>query len=98
MIETSPTLLVVDDAASNIGIILETLGENYTMRIATDGAAALNSVQKSRPDLILLDIMMPGMDGFEVCRRLKDDPAAAGEVPVFDPSAYPPVYLYKKTL
>ena len=75
MTEIRPTLLVVDDRASNIELLIETLGKDYTMRVATDGAATLNSVKKARPDLILLDIMMPGMDGFEVCRRLKDDPA-----------------------
>jgi CheY-like chemotaxis protein len=74
MIETRPTLLVVDDKASNIELLLETLGQDYAVRIATDGPCALKSVNKARPDLILLDIMMPGMDGFEVCRRLKDDP------------------------
>ena len=98
MSESKANLLIVDDVATNIDILLEVLGEEYTVRVAVDGYGALDSVRKVCPDLILLDIMMPGMDGFEVCRRLKDDPAAAGEVPVFDPSAYPPVYLYKKTL
>jgi signal transduction histidine kinase len=73
MTETRPTLLVVDDAVTNIDILLETLGEDYTMIVATGGADALDSVKEARPDLILLDVMMPGMDGFEVCRRLKDD-------------------------
>jgi len=81
MNKTIPSLLVVDDADINIELLLETLGEIYTVRVATDGAAALNSVQKARPDLILLDIMMPGMDGFEVCRRLKEDPATR-DIPV----------------
>ena len=75
MTETKPSLLVVDDTAANIDILLDALGEDYAIRIATDGEAALNSVKKFPPDLILLDIMMPGMDGFEVCRRLKEDPA-----------------------
>jgi len=81
MTEAIPTLLVVDDADINIELLLETLGEIYTVRVATDGDAALKSVQKTRPDLILLDIMMPGMDGFEVCRRLKDDPATR-DIPI----------------
>ena len=76
MTETRPTLLVVDDVAANIDILLGTLSEDYTVRVATDGAAALSSVKKAPPDLILLDIMMPGMDGLEVCRRLKDDPTS----------------------
>jgi CheY-like chemotaxis protein len=81
MSETRPTLLVVDDVAANIDILLEAVGEDYTVRVATDGAAALNSVKKLLPDLILLDIMMPGIDGFEVCRRLKDDPATQ-DIPI----------------
>ncbi|MEI6314594.1 MAG: hypothetical protein WCO89_06970 [Syntrophus sp. (in: bacteria)] len=56
MNKTIPSLLVVDDADINIGLLLETLGEIYTVRVATDGASTLNSVQKARPDLILLDI------------------------------------------
>jgi CheY-like chemotaxis protein len=74
MDETRPTLLMVDDVAANIDVLIEALGEDYTVRVAIDGAAALGSVKKNPPDLILLDVMMPVMDGFEVCRRLKDDP------------------------
>ena len=81
MIETRPTLLVVDDTAANIDILLDALGEDYAIRVATDGEAALNSVKKFPPDLILLDIMMPGMDGFEACRRLKVDPATQ-DIPI----------------
>jgi signal transduction histidine kinase len=81
MKEPRPILLVVDDVETNIDLLLETLSEDYVVRVATDGAGALDSVKKSRPDLILLDVMMPGMDGFEVCRRLKDDPTTH-EVPV----------------
>ena len=78
MTKTPKTLLVVDDATSNIELLLETLGKDYAVRIAADGVAALTIVKKARPDLILLDIMMPGMDGFEVCRQLKDDPETRG--------------------
>jgi len=66
---------VVDDTAANIDLLLDTLGEDYRVRVATDGEAALKSVGKAPPDLILLDVMMPGMDGFQVCRRLKATPA-----------------------
>ena len=72
--EPRPILLVVDDVETNIDMLLETLSEDYVVRVATDGADAIDSVKKARPDLILLDVVMPGMDGFEVCRRLKDDP------------------------
>jgi CheY-like chemotaxis protein len=78
MAEPRPTLLVVDDVETNIDILLEALSEDYAVRVATDGAAALNSVKKVLPDLILLDVMMPGIDGFEVCRRLKNDPVSQG--------------------
>ena len=75
MTETRPALLVVDDAATNIDLIIDALGKDYTVRVAIDGVSALNSAKKALPELILLDVMMPGMDGFEVCRRLKDNPA-----------------------
>ncbi len=75
------TLLVVDDETINIDILIEALGDEYTVRAATSGAAALDSVAKALPDLILMDVMMPDMDGFEVCRRLKDNPTTR-EVPV----------------
>jgi len=81
MTETKATLLVVDDAVTNIDILLEALGENYAVRVATNGADALDSVKEVRPDLILLDVMMPGMNGFEVCRHLKNDPAAL-DIPI----------------
>ena len=79
--ELRPILLVVDDVATNIDILLGALSEDYIVRVATDGPDALDSVKRAMPDLILLDVMMPGMDGFEVCRRLKDDPTTHG-IPV----------------
>jgi len=81
MSNEKPTLLVVDDAAAIIDILLAVLSEEYMVRVATSGAAALDSVKKAPPDLILLDVMMPGMDGMEVCRRLKDDPASR-DIPI----------------
>jgi len=68
-----PRLLVVDDEISNIILLSSILGKRYELRTANSGAAALDSVKEVRPDLILLDIIMPEMDGFEVCRRLKDN-------------------------
>lgn len=81
MTETRPSLLVVDDVVTNIDILLEALGEDYAVRVATDGADAMVSVKEALPDLILLDVMMPGMDGFEICRRLKDDPTTR-DIPI----------------
>ncbi|MFZ4440060.1 MAG: response regulator [Syntrophales bacterium] len=81
MIKKKPTLLVVDDAAYNIDVLLAALCRDYTVRVTTDGAAALVSVKRARPALILLDVMMPGLDGFEVCRRLKANPTTR-EIPI----------------
>ncbi len=74
MTDTRPTLLVVDDVETNVDVLLNALSKDFFVRVATDGANALDNVKRARPDLILLDVMMPGMDGFEVCRHLKDDP------------------------
>jgi serine phosphatase RsbU (regulator of sigma subunit) len=75
-------ILIVDDTPLNIGVISGALKDSYKTKVATNGekALALASAEE-KPDLILLDIMMPGMDGYEVCSRLKDDPATR-EIPV----------------
>ena len=68
------SVLVVDDTPANLGILYELLSEaNFEVRLAHSGPAALKTIQNNPPDLILLDIMMPGMDGYEVCRQLKAD-------------------------
>ncbi len=67
-------ILVVDDAETNIDILVETLGEKYDVMCAIDGESALEILEEEKPDLILLDIMMPGIDGFETCRRIKNNP------------------------
>ncbi len=75
------TVLIVDDVPENIELLSEVLGE-YRTRAATSGERALKIVlSDTPPDLILLDIMMPGMDGYEVCMRLKAEPAAL-DIPV----------------
>lgn len=72
--EVIPTILVVDDNPKNIQIIALILRElNYKITIAVDGKTAINLVDRVRPDLILLDIMMPDMDGFEACQIIKSD-------------------------
>ena len=77
-----PTLLVVDDIPENIDVLVASLRDEYSIKVALNGARALAIAQKSpRPDLILLDVMMPEMDGYEVCRRLKADPVTAN-IPV----------------
>nr|WP_319393652.1 two-component system response regulator [uncultured Desulfobacter sp.] len=75
------SVLVVDDTETNIDILMETLGDDYDIRVALDGESALENVEEEKPDLILLDIMMPGMDGYEVCRRLKEDPSTR-DIPI----------------
>lgn len=71
-------ILLVDDVPVNIEIIGTLLtNHGYFISVAENGLKALELVNNSRPDLILLDIMMPGMDGFEVCQRLKKNPATA---------------------
>ncbi len=75
------TILVVDDTEANIDILIEVLGEDYDVSVAMDGESALEAVADERPDLILLDIMMPDMDGFEVCRRMKDN-AQTRDIPI----------------
>ena len=68
------TILVIDDNTTNLNILLDYLNElSYRVLIAPSGEQALQRLQYARPDVILLDIMMPGIDGFETCRRLKAD-------------------------
>src|SRR5215470_4527875 len=74
----APSILVVDDTPANIGFLLETLSKaGYRVRVATDGESALEQAQYSPPCLVLLDVMMPGIDGFETCRRLRQYPKLA---------------------
>ncbi|MEN8447517.1 MAG: response regulator, partial [Cyanobacteria bacterium J06555_13] len=77
-------ILVVDDTPANLKVIIESLSvENYTISTAISGERALkrlencleNPSENSLPDLILLDIQMPGIDGFETCRQIKSNPA-----------------------
>ena len=70
-----PTILVVDDAPDNLSLISELLRDRYKLKVANNGEKALKIAHaESKPDLILLDVMMPGLSGFEVCQRLKGDP------------------------
>lgn len=68
-----PTILVVDDTENNIDILLELLSDTYDIAVALDGITALEIAREDSIDLILLDIVMPVMDGYEVCRLLKED-------------------------
>jgi putative two-component system response regulator len=74
-------ILAVDDAPENLDVVKGLLSPHYTVKAAVNGQMALKIAEKTAPDLILLDIRMPGMDGYEVCRKLKADEATAG-IPV----------------
>lgn len=78
---TRPKLLLVDDVRANLLLLAKVLGQEYDCRLMTDGASALEQAFTDSPDLILLDVLMPGLDGYEVCRRLKQDPRTA-HIPV----------------
>jgi len=76
-----PRILVVDDQPTNIQTLYQVLKGDYDVAMATNGSQAIELCQRRPPDLVLLDVVMPGIDGFEVCRRLKTDPATR-DVPV----------------
>lgn len=72
---TKQTVLVVDDTPENIEVLAGVLSPHYKVKFATNGEKALKIMMSpTQPDLVLLDVMMPGMSGHDVCRRLKDDP------------------------
>jgi len=73
MNDKKPTILVVDDTEINIDILLELLSDEYDIIVSLDGKSAIQSVKEDSIDLILLDIMMPDMDGYEVCEIIKSD-------------------------
>ena len=86
---SSPVVLVVDDDPVNVRLLEAHLkSEGYIVRAAYDGEGALRAVQEETPDLILLDIMMPRLDGFEVCRRIKFNPETAF-IPIIMVTALP---------
>jgi len=84
MTETLPkhTILVVDDVPENIDVIYGLLRDKYQIKVALNGELALKIASGDKPpDLILLDIMMPDMDGYEVCKRLRSNPITS-DIPV----------------
>jgi len=73
--QSTPAVLMVDDTPANLGVLYEVLSTaGYSVLVAEDGESALERAAYAQPDLILLDVMMPGIDGFETCRRLKEQP------------------------
>jgi DNA-binding response OmpR family regulator len=78
------TLLLVDDNPTNLQVLYQTLeGHGYKLLLAKNGEDALNIIDKVHPSLMLLDIMMPTMDGYEVCQKIKSDPDRADIVIIF---------------
>ncbi len=80
------TILIVDDNEGDLDILVELLGKDYNVRVAMDGKSALQAIDLKVPALILLDVMMPGMDGYEVCNELKLSPRTSS-IPVIFISA-----------
>ena len=79
--EARPRILAIDDIPANLLVLAAALSGEFNFQLAASGAAGLAMAEASPPDLILLDVMMPGMDGYETCRRLRANPALA-RVPV----------------
>ncbi|MEI5637829.1 MULTISPECIES: response regulator [unclassified Pseudoalteromonas] len=75
--EQKPLILAVDDEATNLQVLRQTLAAEYRLKFAKSGELALELTSQERPDLILLDVMMPGMTGFEVCAKLKQNSRTA---------------------
>ncbi len=78
---TQPIVLIVDDSPESIDVLRGVLGNDYRVCVAISGARALEIAPSVKPDVILLDVMMPGMDGYETCRRIKAIPSVC-ETPV----------------
>lgn len=89
---TGNVILLVDDNPTNLSILVKSLSDSgYKVRVAQDGESAIAQIPYAKPDLILLDVMMPGIDGFETCRRLKLDPATK-DIPVIFMTALTDVF------
>src|SRR5579871_1885679 len=85
--DASGDILIVDDQPQNLDVLMEMLHRRgYRVRPADNGERALRAARASPPDLVMLDILMPDLDGYEVCRRLKADPVTA-QIPVIFVSA-----------
>jgi len=79
--QAKPTILVVDDTPTNIDVAKKILAKHYLVQAAVNGMMALKIIEKHKPDLILLDIIMPGMDGYQVCEQLKANPETC-DIPI----------------
>jgi DNA-binding response OmpR family regulator len=77
------SVMVVEDCEPDIDALVACLSGNYQVRVEMDGDSALQSIREDAPDIVLLDILMPGMDGFEVCRQIKADPELQDVLVIF---------------
>ncbi len=84
--QRKPHILIVDDTRTNVDVLVESLKGEYRLSVALEGRLALKAMEAQLPDLILLDIMMPGMDGYEVCKAAKSNPRTR-DIPVIFLSA-----------
>ncbi len=80
------TIMIIDDNETNLELLYEALSQLYDVIAIADGAYAIETAKEEQPELILLDIMMPGIDGFAVCKALKTDPATT-HIPIIFVSA-----------
>jgi len=83
-----PTILAVDDTPDNLSLLSDLLKDDYRVLATKSGEKALQLAVEKAPDLVLLDVQMPGMDGWEVCRRLKANPATQGIAVIFLSAAH----------
>ena len=75
MEQKQPIILAADDHPANLNLLFDLLSEaGFDLLVAQNGESALTRAEKTQPDIILLDVLMPGLDGFETCRRLKSNP------------------------
>ncbi len=81
MTDPRPAILAIDDTPANLSFLGAALAGEFHLQIATSGQTGLSLARKAPPDLILLDVMMPGMDGFETCRLMKME-AALRDIPI----------------
>lgn len=80
-------ILIVEDNEDNLDLMVQILEDYYTLYVATDGLQAIESVRKNLPDLILMDMALPGLHGWEATRQIKSDPATR-QIPVIGVSSY----------
>ncbi len=94
---TTNSVLIVEDERVNVNIILDALKPHFKTYIAMNGIQGLDRARQNLPDIILLDIVMPGMDGYEVCRQLKSDDRTSG-IPIIFLTAMSDIGFEKKGL